>query len=491
MNTFQPEPMAEAAMSVDLSSDLERQMTDPWLGLNEVVDLDAITEAAQALINPLGEQVSLTEASLGDLDLHQNGNSLSLAHDDTVLLTSVDGHIEASERVSPETAETLQGWVKEHVWVWQEVPFEAAIPEERFEPQSVPEEAPGAGVDLPVKESLQADVLSDPPQKPQQAPPAPKPSQHFEAIKVVQMQFAAMAEVPTRQFFQRLATDLGEQATKSVDQLRKGLESEEFKALPQTLSNVAQEGLTKTVESMGHGLEKGGQWIASRPDALKEAIESFGHRLEKAGQWLSSRPQAIQEQRIARSALEVFDRGFARTQETAYEYQGFTVESQGQNRFNLSDTRTTQALMQFEVERDSSPNGISRVTIVDRGDISLEQQQAIAAMRRSPELVLGSGEAEQRHAQHSQQIGFLAKSLADALGTDDYQGKHYRVQVGEDLLSITANDRRGEVFRQSGDQVDSKLEQRDFQRFAQITQIINVQQFGSPLPEQESKLVLG
>lgn len=255
--------------------------------------------------------------------------------------------------------------------------------------------------------------------------------------------------------------------------MRRGLESDDFKALPQNLSNAAQEGLTKTVESMGHGLEKGGQWIASRPDALKETIETLGHRLEKAGQWLSSRPQVIQEQRMARAALEVFDRGFARTQETAYEYQGFQVEAQGQNRFTLSDAQTQTALLQFEVERADSPGSSSKVMVTNRGDVSLKQQQAISSMRRSPEPVLGSTEAEQRHAEQSQQIGFLAKSLADALGTDDYQGKHYRVQIGEDSLKITANDGRGEVFTQSSNQFDSKLEQRDFQRFAQVTQFVD------------------
>jgi hypothetical protein len=34
-------------------------MTDPWLRLDEVVDLDAITDAAQVLIDPLGEPAIL------------------------------------------------------------------------------------------------------------------------------------------------------------------------------------------------------------------------------------------------------------------------------------------------------------------------------------------------------------------------------------------------------------------------------------------------
>jgi cobalamin biosynthesis protein CbiD len=95
-------------------------------------------------------------------------------------------------------------------------------------------------------------------------------------------------------------------------------------------------------------------------------------------------------------------------------------------------------------------------------------------MRHSSEPVVGSIEAEQNHAEQSQQIGFLAKSLAEALGTDDYQGKHYRMQVGEEALKIIGNDGRGIVFSQSANQVDSKLEQRDFQRFAQITQTMTV-----------------
>ncbi|MGB3491231.1 MAG: hypothetical protein WBA57_00780 [Elainellaceae cyanobacterium] len=483
VNAFQQEQTAEAVISLESMPNSEGQITDPWLGLDEVVDLEAIAQITQTLIDPLGEQTPLTEASLGDLDLRQDGEFLSLMQDETVLLTAVNGRVESPEQVSSQATETLQGWVKENVWVWREISLTEAVPESNFEAKSTANVASKAGVDLPPKESsVRVSSPSESPQKLQQKFPEPKMNQHLDAIHVVQMQFAAMAESPARQFFQRLAEDLGEQATKSMGQLRRGLESDEFKVLPQTLSNAAQEGLTKTVESMGHGLEKGGQWIASRPDALKETIETFGHRLERAGQWLSSRPQAIQEQRMARAALEVFNRGFARTQETAYEYQGFRVATQGQDRFTLSDARTQTALLQFEVERADAGDGSPKVTVTNRGDVSLEQQRAIASMRHSPEPVLGSAEAEQKHAKQSQQIEFLAKSLAEVLGTDDYQGKHYRVQVGDDAVSIIANDGRGEVFRQLGDQVNSKLEQTDFQRFAQITQVMKGAEIGGSLP---------
>jgi hypothetical protein len=491
VNAFQHEQIAEAVASMELSPDPESSITDPWIGEDEVVDLDAIAQFAQSLIDPLEERALLTEASLGDLDLRQEGEFLSLVQGDTVLLTGVNGHVEASEQVSPEATEILQGWVKEQVWMWREVPRAAAIPEKSFNREPTVEDTLEADTASPLKEpTVQADQSSESSTKPQTETYESQTNQPSGAIHVAQRQFAAITEGPARQFFQRLAEDLGEQATQSVAQLRRGLESDELKALPQNLSNAAQEGLTKTIESMGHGLEKGGQWIASRPDALKETIETFGHRLEKAGQWLSSRPQAIQDQRMARAALEVFDRGFARTQEAAYEYQGFKVESQGQNRFTLSDAQTQTALLQFEVERADASGSSPKVTVTNRGDISLEQQRAIASIRHSTEPVLGSAEAEQRHADQSHQIGFLAKSLADALGTDDYQGRHYRVQVGEDSLKITANDGRGEVFTQSGSQANSKLENRDFQRFAQITQAIGMPQPKIAMPATNSSLAL-
>jgi hypothetical protein len=134
-----------------LSSDPESSITDPWIGSDEGIDLDEIAQTAQPLINPLEERTSLTEASLGDLDLRQEGESLSLMQDDTVLLTAVNGHVEAPEQVSPEAAEALQGWVKEHVWMWREVPIAAAIPENNFDRETV-EDTLKADTASPLKE---------------------------------------------------------------------------------------------------------------------------------------------------------------------------------------------------------------------------------------------------------------------------------------------------------------------------------------------------
>lgn len=452
INAFQSELTPAAA--------IPETIADPWLA--EPPNLETIAQVAQTLIDPLGDSAPLTDAMLGDIHLHQTDTTLTLLQDSTPLLTAAAGQVETPEAVSPEATATLQGWVKEHVWIWQEQPVVEVAPESG---------AMAASRDSSVNGTSQA-----------VASMARFSEQALGAIAIAQQQFQAIPESNTRQFFQTLAADLSSQAMRSVEHLRQGLKQPEFQALPQRLSTMAQDGMTRTAASLGHSLEKSGNWIASSSEALKEQIDTFGHRLEHAGQWLASRPSALQEQRMARATLEIFDRGFARTQESAYEHQGFKVESQGRDRFTLSDARTQTALLQFEVERADAGDGSPRVMVTNRGDVSLEQQRAlaqplqqrIASMRHHPEPVLGSAEAEQRHAEQSQQIGFLAKSLAEALGTDDYQGRHYRVQVREDSLSITANDGRGEVFWQSGDQFDSKLEQRDFQRFAQITQAMTV-----------------
>jgi hypothetical protein len=160
-------------------------MTDPWIGSDEGIDLDEIMQTAQALVNPLGVQTSLTEASLGDLDLRQEGESLSLMQDDTLLLTAVNGQVEAPEAVSPQAAEALQGWVKEHVWVWREVPIEEAIPAGDVDAKSMPEKAPRIEVNSTVTASLrQADLSGASSQMSQQETPAAehnplKPSKSF------------------------------------------------------------------------------------------------------------------------------------------------------------------------------------------------------------------------------------------------------------------------------------------------------------------------
>jgi len=468
INAFQAEPVKATEIGVALpTADSvavpETAIEDPWLGSSEVVDWKSVVEAAQNLIDPLGEGVSAIAATLDDIDIRQKDSVLNLLQNDEVLLSAVDEQIQTPAEVAPQAQATLKGWVKDEVWVWRELPIHEVTPVRT------------AAYEVPTSPST---ATMEPPQV---SPDAPRDSRS-EAINVTRQQFAAMPASSTRQFFQRLATDLSEQTTKTFKQVRQTLENGDFQTLPQTLSRFAETGMVKSLEIMGNGLEQSGRWIATRPEALKETIENVGNQVEKAGQWLSSRPQAIQEQRMARAALSVFERGHVRTQETAYEYQGFRVEAQGQNRFTLADAQNHQPLMRFEVERSPSPGSSLKVTILERSLISPEQQQAlaqplqrrIASLRHSPESVVGSIEAEQNHAEQSQQIGFLAKSLAEALGTDDYQGKHYRVQVGEEALKIFANDGRGIVFSQSANQVDSKLEQRDFQRFAQITQAMTM-----------------
>ncbi|NJO47296.1 MAG: hypothetical protein HC835_17690 [Oscillatoriales cyanobacterium RM2_1_1] len=186
INAFQHEQVAEAAVPMELIPDPESPITDPWIGLDEVVDLDAISQVAQSLIDLFGEQAPLTEASLGDLDLRQEGRSLSLVQDETVLLTAINGHVEAPEQISSEAAETLQGWVKEHVWTWREVPIAAAIPENNLDLKPTVEEIPKVNTASPSREHpIQAGQSNETSIKSQLELSEPKAKQPLEAIQVV------------------------------------------------------------------------------------------------------------------------------------------------------------------------------------------------------------------------------------------------------------------------------------------------------------------
>lgn len=117
----------------------------------------------------------------------------------------------------PEATETLQGWVKEQVWMWREMPITKAIPEASFDREPTVEDNPKADTASPLKKTtVQAGQSDDLSTKLRPELSESKTNQPLGAVQVVQMQFAAISEGPARQFFQRLAEDLGEQATKSV-----------------------------------------------------------------------------------------------------------------------------------------------------------------------------------------------------------------------------------------------------------------------------------
>lgn len=296
------------------------------------------------------------------------------------------------------------------------------------------------------------------------------------AIALAQQQIEALPEGRPKQFFQKLGEDLGAQVDRAAQSVRQGLESEQFKALQQKAVAAAQAAPEKSAEVIGRGLEQTGQWVASRPEAIQNAAAAIraaseksakrvGGALEKAGQWLASRPETIREQRAAKTALALFAKGFNRTQESSYEHGGMKVAVAGGNELSLSDAKTGNALMRFKVESSPTP-GQPKLTVTEK-NISPEQYRALDAVAKSGETVRGSAEGEAQHAQKSERFAQFSKTIASAMGSADCETKHYRIEVGDDSLKISDSKSGREVYRQDGDQVESRLGQKDFERVDQ------------------------
>lgn len=267
------------------------------------------------------------------------------------------------------------------------------------------------------------------------------------AVAVAQQQIEALPEGRAKQFFQKLGADLAVQT------------------VPE-----------KSAEVVARGLEQAGRWVATRPEAIKNAIaaiqaasersaERVGGALEKAGQWLASRPEMIREQRAAKTALALFAKGFNRTQESSYEHGGMKVAVAGGNELSLSDAKTGDTLMRFRVESSPTP-GQPKLTVTEK-NISPEQYRALDTAAKSAEIVRGSAEGEAQHAQKSERFAQFSKAIASAMGSAECKTEHYHIEVGDDSLKISDSKSGREVYRQDGNQVESRLGQKDFERVDQ------------------------
>jgi hypothetical protein len=398
-----------------------------------------VAQAAEELMNPLHQEVSMTTvAAIGDYQLNLDRDTLTISKDETILVQLIDGQIQPSSHATTTDIQVFEGWVRNAEGVW--------------ETQSVPlEEMPHF--------MAQTDGLEDAKQQIEQLP-----------------------ESSSKAFFKALFSNLSKQVVQSVQNT---LDSDQFKSAQKVVVTGAKSAFQATKQGLEseqfRSFQK--QTVDALQDGAEKAIETTGHKLEQAGQWLASRPEAIREHRAARCAYELFERGFARTQEQHYKLNGFKVELQGRNRFILKDS-SNQEVLRFKAEKLLF--GEPRITILSKTEagITREQYQEIDQLRQEVEKIRGSQTAEVRHAEKSSAFAAAARMVAEFNETKDYSGRHYRIEIGQDSLTITSKDGRGIIYQQRGEQVHSRLEQQDFGRFSQAIKTIEQQQINSSQQHQ-------
>ncbi|MBD1847996.1 hypothetical protein H6F89_32435, partial [Cyanobacteria bacterium FACHB-63] len=76
---------------------------------------------------------------------------------------------------------------------------------------------------------------------------------------------------------------------------------------------------------------------ATHQNWKQQVVQGLGQGLRETMSWLASRPETMRDQSIARSSLELFDRGHLRTSEKTYEVGNFKVSLKGANIYIVSD----------------------------------------------------------------------------------------------------------------------------------------------------------
>lgn len=427
------------------------------VAMPEPIDTPMMVGALESIMNPLAYSSSeATTANLGGYEIQQEGDRLTVAKEGMAWLSFVDGQIEHPDMVQEELLRPLrelvtiqaiaQGLVDGFEWM-------------QASSADLVDQLPDSDAQTPnyPATNYYRAVAVEPPQG---IEPQRKPTDYLQTL------FDRLPAGNNRSFWVTLVGDL-EQATKMAQQIghselrqiakvtqqaaqtiRQVLDNEQFQATQQTITQKLQEGLIWGAEHTGRGIESAGKWA------------------QRAGQWLADRPQAIREQRAATIALSIFEAGFERTQEHSYQKRGLTVSFQGRNTFTLRDA-DGEVLLKFKAEKSLS--GEPQITITGKGNFERSHYHVLEEIRQDKGIVQGSLQAEAHHAQRSQQIGALAKHLAEAIGTNTHEGKHYRIVSEPACLRIFAKDGRGEIFSQEGGEVTSRLIQRDFARFEQLT----------------------
>lgn len=401
----------------------------------------AIVSIADELMNPLGDQfLAEPVVMIGDYTLVAQDNNLAVMLNESPVAYRKGTEVIAVVDTLPALAQDFSQWTNEFQSGDSSYPAAIEIHQELLSLRS----AEASAIDLPP------------------------------ALQVASKQIAQLPESESKAFFKSVVEDLSTHSQRAIQAVKEGLESETFQAVKQSVVAGAKTAFNTVKEELAsertHILKQ--QMQNSLQSGGLKVLEVSGRSLEKAGQWLASRPDAIRTHQAAKAALEVFNQGFERTQERQYEHHGFRIALEGRNTYQLSDMETGQNLLRFKAENvwyQKDP----KITVLEQPDkLSREQSQALSLMRQDATNVRGSEMAEQHHAQKSEQFAIAARAVAQYNETNHYQDQHYSVEVGSNSLVVKAVDERGELYRQQGNQVESRLGTQDFERATEVMQTL-------------------
>lgn len=226
--------------------------------------------------------------------------------------------------------------------------------------------------------------------------------------------------------------------------------------------------------------------------ALLTELGKESQKLSKqAVDWVASRPDWIREQAVASTALKLFNDNYAKTKETNYQAENYSVKLQGVNHYQVND-RDGNVLMKFH----KTPLGGIKVT---QNQMAASDYQQFASARQSLNrsskedifsqdsthrvaLLQGlapRGDLEIVNSFKTKDLMTTAQNFMQNMGVERWdagQKGNYNIErKGNTYLKIDSKtDGRGTVLLlKNGQMLTNNLESKDFIHFRKLEQVMH------------------
>ena len=208
--------------------------------------------------------------------------------------------------------------------------------------------------------------------------------------------------------------------------------------------------------------------------------------------WMTTRFEHWRNHRLARTAIDLFNRGYERTGERWYRVGQYTISRKEHNRYVLKDAKGE--LLQFQFEK-TAVFGINRerfriLAVSDRlsrkhlRDLQTTHQDKSIAPQG--ELDLETNYAVKTHRAEQTVRTFLQNYAKANVWEKD--GGRFKLEIGVDgFLQITDKQAgRGVIFQRQNGAVFSKLNAQDLAHFERLA--AKMQQAQQPVPQPKLEL---
>jgi hypothetical protein len=225
---------------------------------------------------------------------------------------------------------------------------------------------------------------------------------------------------------------------------------------------------------------------------LKATTEHWqGQTLDvRVTQWLSQHLEKRRNQKMARAAVELFQRGHKRTGENLYPIGDYGLSCKGAGDYSLRDQKGE--LMQVRVSKSVGlGRSIEVVSVAER--VSDFQQQELQNLRHNrAAMPQGKLDVEAVYAARTRRVEHTVRNFLQShvyANAWNKEGGQFKLEVGtDDLLRITDKWGRGVVFERHHSNVVSRLNQQDllhFERLEQRMQMVKQQAHRQPKSQLE------